>query len=200
MIAFIKGTLAAKHDGGCLVDVNGVGYEIVMPAADLGRLPAAGEPVFLHTWYLGREDGVTLFGFLAAESRRLFQMLLSISGIGPKAALAILSGFSLDELARAVSRQDVQALCRLPGIGRKTAERLLLELKDKLKVPAADLPGGPAAPAGEMAEALEALLALGYPVGQARTALQKAAELTPTPPAAGTDRAAEWVRRALRHL
>lgn len=199
MIAFLKGTIESKQDGVCIVDVNGVGYEVNMPASELDRLPPAGEPVVLYTWYLGREDGVQLFGFLSADRRRLFKLLLGISGVGPKSALAVLSGLTQDELAQAVSRQDVQLLARLPGIGRKTAERLLLELKDKMKVAAAAPAAGGEA-AGEMSEALEALLALGYPANQARTALQKAAEQSPAPPAAGTDRAAEWVRRALKNL
>jgi holliday junction DNA helicase RuvA len=198
MIAFLKGTLEAKQDGVCLVDVNGVGYEVNMPASELDRLPPVGEPVTLFTWYLGREDGVQLFGFLTAESRRLFKLLLGISGIGPKSALAILSGLSRDDLARVVAQQDVQTLCRLPGIGRKTAERLLLELKDKLKITLVE-PAAGAAPSGELGEALEALLALGYPVSQARAALQKATEQAAAPPG-GADRAAEWVRLALRHL
>jgi len=198
MIAFLKGTIYSKQDGACIVDVSGVGYEVSMPVSELDRLPPTGEPVTLYTWYLGRDDGVQLFGFLSAENRALFKLLLGISGVGPKSALAILSGVSKEELSQVVARQDVQALSRLPGIGRKTAERLLLELKDKLKV---EVFAGPvvSSVAGDYGEALEALLARGYPTGQARAALQKVADQA-QPAAAGTDRAADIVRRALRHL
>jgi Holliday junction DNA helicase RuvA len=198
MIASLKGILEAKQDGSCVVDVNGVGYEVYMPGSELDRLPGAGQAVTLYTWEVAREDGTQLYGFLSPEGRRLFKLLLGISGVGPKSALAVLSGLSQSDLALAVARRDVDALVRLPGIGRKTAERLLLELKDKFKLPAAEaLP--PAEVGGDLAEALEALLALGYPASQARTALQKVQDAAagPTP---GTDRAAELVRLALRQL
>lgn len=197
MIASLKGILGAKQEGSCIVDVNGVGYEAHMPGSELDRLPPVGQAVTLYTWTITREDGMQLFGFLSPENRRLFKLLLGVNGVGPRSALAVLSGFSSEELAQAVARQDVQALVRLPGIGRKTAERLLLELKDKFKTPDAAPLTAPEA-GGDLASALEALLALGYPAPQARAALQKVADAAA--PAAGADRAAELVRLALRQM
>jgi Holliday junction DNA helicase RuvA len=197
MIAFLSGIVHSKMETSCFVDVQGVGYEVILPFAEWERLPAVGEPVLVHTFYLGREDGVQLFGFLSWESRQLFKLLLGVNGVGPKAALAVLSGLSKAELEKAVSRQDVQAFSRLPGIGRKTAERLLLELKDKLKTPVVG-PGPAAAGQEESGLALEALQSLGYSALQARTALQKALEEPGQ--GAGTDRVANLVRQALKHV
>ncbi|MEW6515273.1 MAG: Holliday junction branch migration protein RuvA [candidate division FCPU426 bacterium] len=200
MIAFLKGIMEAITDHGCLVDVNGVGYEVLMPASQISRLPALGEPVTLYTWHMQREDGVQLFGFLAPEDRGLFKLLLGVTAVGPKSALAVLSALTLAQLEDVVARQDTAALSRIPGIGRKTSERLLLELKDKLKTPAAGTPVLPAAEQETLAEALEALAALGYSRVQARQALQKvAAEALPTGHSVEA-RLAEWVRRALRFL
>jgi Holliday junction DNA helicase RuvA len=199
MIAFLNGLIHSKSDSSCFVDVQGVGYEVVLPASEWDRLPPLGQPVTLYTWYLGREDGVQLFGFLSWESRQLFKLLLGVNGVGPKAALAVLSGLSKPDLEQAVARQDVQAFSRLPGIGRKTAERLLLELKDKLKIsdliPSSDTGGLHT----DQAQALEGLLALGYSVQQARTALQKVAEQDIAAPA-GSDRVAHLIRQALKHI
>lgn len=200
MIAFVKGILESVTDRGCLVDVNGVGYEVQMPLSQLGRLPAPGEPVTLHTWHLQREDGVQLFGFLAPSDRSLFKLLLGVTAVGPKSALAVLSALTLAQLEDVVSRQDAAALSRIPGIGRKTSERLLLELKDKLKTAAQSPPPLPAAEQETLAEALEALASLGYSRAQARQALQKvAAEALPAGQSTEA-RLAEWVRRALRFL
>jgi Holliday junction DNA helicase RuvA len=194
MIAFLKGLLEAKQDTGCTVDVNGVGYEVLMPASDLERLPSQGEPVVIHTWYVVREDSAQLFGFLQSEDRALFKILLSISGIGPKSALAVLSGLTQSE-------QDVDRLQRLPGIGRKTAERLLLELKDKIKISVL-LPRQAGAGGGreDYGEAMEALSSLGYTQFQARTALQKVLDQDLPAREPGKDRVAELVKRALKHL
>jgi Holliday junction DNA helicase RuvA len=198
MIAFLKGLVSAKLDGACLVDVNGVGYEVNMPGSDLAQLPRVGEAVTLYTWYHGREDGVSLFGFMTPERRALFKLLLGVAGVGPKLALAVLSGFAPAELASAVSNQDIGALTHVPGIGRKTAERLLLELKDKLPAVAVGRNQLPAREREDFAEALEALLALGYSSAQARTALQKVAdEMTSS---TGNARVVEWVRRALQRI
>ena len=197
MIAFLSGIVHSKMETSCFVDVQGVGYEVILPLSEWERLPAAGEPVLIYTFYLGREDGVQLFGFLSWESRQLFKLLLGVNGVGPKSALAVLSGLPKAELEKAVARQDVQAFSRLPGIGRKTAERLLLELKDKLKTP---VTGPRPAVAGqeESGLALEALQSLGYSALQARTALQKALEEPGQ--GAGPDRVANLVRQALKHV
>ena len=199
MIAFLEGIVAAKQAGLCLVDVNGVGYEVSLPAADSERLPAEGEAVTLHTVYLVREDTVSLFGFLSQESRRLFKVLLGVNGVGPRAALAVLSGLSREALEDIVAAQDAGRLAKLPGIGKKTAERLILELRDKLKVDVRNIAGAPAATGEEYAEALEALQTLGYPAVRARTALQRVAGERPAASGTRPD-PAELVRAALRHL
>lgn len=200
MIAFLKGILEAKQDHGCLIDVNGVGYEVSMPGSDLERLPAPGEALTVHTCQLHRDDGDQLFGFLAASDRRLFKLLLSVASVGPKSALAVLSALSQEQLETVVTQQDVTALSRVPGIGRKTAERLLLELKDKLKTEVS-VSGALRGPDQEsFAETLEALAALGYSRSQARLALQKVVEEALPAQRTGQDRVAEIVRQALRYL
>jgi Holliday junction DNA helicase RuvA len=157
--------------------------------------------VVIHTWYVVREDSAQLFGFLQSEDRALFKILLSISGIGPKSALAVLSGLTQSELEEAVAQQDVDRLQRLPGIGRKTAERLLLELKDKIKISVL-LPRQAGAGGGreDYGEAMEALSSLGYTQFQARTALQKVLDQDLPAREPGKDRVAELVKRALKHL
>ncbi|MEW6163887.1 MAG: Holliday junction branch migration protein RuvA [Pseudomonadota bacterium] len=162
MIGRIAGTLLAKNPPQILVDVGGVGYEIDVPMSTFYNLPQSGEKVALVTHLVVREDAHLLFGFLTEDERALFRQLLKISGIGARTALAILSGLSVAELAQAVARQEVGRLVKIPGIGKKTAERLLLELKDKLPTAggAKVSPGGTATdPASDI---LHALLALGY--------------------------------------
>ncbi len=200
MIAFLKGILESKQDSGCLVDVNGVGYEVSMPNSDVERLPTPGEAVTVHTCLLHRDDGDQLFGFLKASDRRLFKLLLSVAKVGPKSALAVLSGLSQDQLETVVAQQDVAALALIPGIGRKTAERLLLELKDKLKtvVTVSAVLRGP--DQESFAETLEALAALGYSRSQARLAMQKVVDEALPAQKTGQDRVAEIVRQALRYL
>ncbi|MDE2452238.1 MAG: Holliday junction branch migration protein RuvA, partial [Burkholderiales bacterium] len=132
MIGRITGTLAEKSPPLVLVDVAGVGYEIDVPMSTFYNLPALGERVSLLTHFVVREDAQLLYGFLSAEERMTFRLLVKISGVGPRTALAILSGLSVAELAQAVSLQDGARLVKVPGIGKKTAERLLLELKGKL--------------------------------------------------------------------
>ncbi len=197
MIAFLTGVIHSKSEATCFLDVQGVGYEVTLPASEWDRLPAVGETLTLYTWYLGREDGVQLFGFLSWETRQLFKLLLGVNGVGPKAALAVLSGLTKPALEQAVVHQDVAALSRLPGIGRKTAERLLLELKDKLKTPSVGPSSDSVGQHEETAQALEGLLALGYSALQARAALQKALDDPGVEP--GPDRVAQLIRRALKH-
>ncbi len=200
MIAFVKGVLAQRQDQTSIVDVNGVGYEVHMPASDLNRLPPLGEAVTLFTWHMKREDSEMLYGFLDEEDRFLFKILIGVSGVGPKAALAVLSGLSKAQLERAVAEQDVLMLSKLPGIGKKTAERLLLELKDKFKMDK----GGPVGLKQEVredfGEAMEALAALGYALSQARVAMQKVVDQELPSIRPGQDRVAEMVRLALKHL
>ena len=161
MIGRITGTLLEKNPPQILVDVHGVGYEIDVPMSTFYNLPATGGALSLHTHHVVREDGHFLFGFATEEERAAFRQLLKVSGVGARMALAVLSGLSVNDLAQAVSMQDSARLTRVPGIGKKTAERLLLELKGKL---GADLGAMAAAasPSDHASDILNALLALGY--------------------------------------
>ena len=162
MIGRLTGILLEKHPPQVLVDAHGVGYEVEVPMSTFCNLPPVGEKVSLHTHFSVREDAQQLFGFLTAKEREVFRLLIRITGVGPKLALAVLSGLSVDELAQAVTLQEAGRLTRIPGVGRKTAERLLLELKGKLADALPAGPGAAATPAGVQADALHALLALGY--------------------------------------
>jgi holliday junction DNA helicase RuvA len=170
MIGRIGGVLAAKSPPSVLVDVHGVGYELDVPMSTFYNLPALGEPVMLLTQFVVREDAQLLFGFLTAAERATFRELTRISGVGPRTALAILSGLSVTELAQAVALQDGGRLVKVPGIGKKTAERLLLELKGRL---GPDLAQPHASPADDaQADIVQALLALGYNDREAQAALK----------------------------
>jgi Holliday junction DNA helicase RuvA len=169
MIGRITGILAEKSPPLVLVDAAGVGYEIDVPMSTFYNLPAVGERVALLTHFVVREDAQQLFGFLTAGERATFRMLVKISGVGPRTALSILSGLSVDELSAAVARQDSARLVKVPGIGKKTAERLLLELKGKL---APDI-GLPASAASDnQNDIVQALMALGYNDREAQAALK----------------------------
>ena len=162
MIGRLTGLLLEKNPHQITVDVGGIGYEIDVPMSTFYNLPATGEKVSLHTHLLVREDAHCLYGFLSEAERAAFRQLLKISGIGARTALAVLSGLSVAELAQAVAMQEVGRLVKIPGIGKKTAERLLLELKDKL--PKSTLVSAVATAAAPDAgsDILNALLALGY--------------------------------------
>ncbi len=159
MIGRITGTLAEKNPPQLLIDCNGVGYEVDVPMSTFYNLPALGERVALLTHLVVREDAQLLYGFLPAAERATFRALLKISGIGARTALSVLSGLSVAELAQAVAQQQVARLQKVPGIGKKTAERLLLELKGKL---APDLSLPTTAASDTQADILQALVALGY--------------------------------------
>ncbi len=171
MIGRLSGRLAAKHPPQVLVDVGGVAYEVDVPMSTFYSLPATGEAVTLHTHLVVREDAHTLYGFATPEERAAFRQLIRISGIGARTALALLSGLSVADLAQAVALQEAGRLTKIPGIGKKTAERLLLELKGKL---AEALPGPSGAPAASDAAAdiLHALVALGYSEKEALAAIK----------------------------
>lgn len=161
MIGHISGKLIAKLPPQLMVDVNGVGYELEAPMSTFYGLPAVGERVSLHTHLVVREDAQLLLGFATLAEKSLFRELIRISGVGPKLALVVLSGASVDDFWNAVRAGDASSLTRLPGIGRKTAERLLMEMKDKAGATAA--PGSAApVPAGALQEARAALATLGY--------------------------------------
>jgi Holliday junction DNA helicase RuvA len=189
MIGRITGILAEKAPPHLLIDVNGVGYEVDVPMSSFYNLPAVGERVALLTHFVVREDAQILFGFLTHDERATFRLLVRISGVGPRTALAILSGLSVVELAQAVTLQDGARLVKVPGIGKKTAERLLLELKGKL----GEALAVPANAAGGAAQTdiLQALLALGYNDREAAAALKA------LPPDVAV---AEGIRLALRAL
>ncbi len=174
MIARLTGRIAEKHPPTVVVDVHGVGYELDVPMSTFYHLPATGAEVTLLTHLIVREDAHLLFGFGTDGERQVFRLLLKISGIGARTALALLSGMSVDELHVAVAAQDTARLTRIPGIGKKTAERLLLELKDKL-AGGVSLPAGTAPGVVAGNDALNALVALGYNDKEARAALAKLA-------------------------
>jgi len=170
MIGRLSGLLAEKTPPQVLIDVGGVGYEVDVPMSTFFNLPALGERVTLLTHFVVREDAQVLFGFLTAAERATFRLLVKISGVGPRTALSILSGLNVAELAHAVSVQDSGRLVKVPGIGKKTAERLLLELKGKL---GPDLSLPPSAPVSEAGtDIVQALVALGYSDREAQAALK----------------------------
>ena len=169
MIGRLSGLLAEKNPPQLLVDVNGVGYEVDVPMSTFYNLPSLGERVTLLTHFVVREDAQVLFGFLTAEERATSRLLVKISGVGPRTALSILSGLSVGELAQAISLQESGRLIKVPGIGKKTAERLLLELKGKL---GADLAIPASVASDAQADILQALVALGYSDREAALALK----------------------------
>jgi Holliday junction DNA helicase RuvA len=172
MIGRLSGTLVEKNPPQLLVDVGGVGYEVDVPMSTFYNLPHLGERVTLLTHFIVREDAQLLYGFLTASERAAFREVIRISGVGPRTALSILSGLSVSELAQAVTAQDSKRLVKVPGIGKKTAERLLLELKGRL---GADLPlvaANAAAGAESHADIAQALMALGYNEKEADAALK----------------------------
>ena len=172
MIGRLSGLLAAKHPPQVLVDVGGVGYEVDVPMSTFYNLPELGQRVVLLTHFVVREDAQVLFGFLTAPEREAFRQLVKISGVGPRTALAVLSGLSVAELAQAVGTQDGVRLTKVPGIGKKTAERLLLELKGKLG-PDLALPAAAAAHSEAGSDIVQALVALGYSEKEAGAALKQ---------------------------
>ena len=170
MIGRLTGLIADKTPPQVLLDVGGVGYEVDVPMSTFFNLPGVGERATLLTQFVVREDAQVLFGFLTQEERHAFRQLVRISGVGPRTALAILSGLSVAELAGSVSRQEAGRLVKVPGIGKKTAERLLLELKGKL---GADLSAPAAAVLSDaQADIVQALVALGYSEREAGAALK----------------------------
>jgi Holliday junction DNA helicase RuvA len=170
MIGRITGVLAEKAPPQILVEAHGVGYEIDVPMSTFYNLPGIGTQLTLLTHFVVREDAQQLFGFLTAGERSTFRELVRISGVGPRTALSILSGLSVAELSQAVTQQDAARLIKVPGIGKKTAERLMLELKGRL---GADLPAAAADAGGDTgADIVQALVALGYHDREARAALK----------------------------
>jgi len=185
VIGRLQGKLAAKNPPQVVLDVAGVGYELDVPMSTFYHLPANGEPVTLYTHLVVREDAHTLYGFASLEERAAFRQLIRISGVGARTALSVLSGLSVNELAQSVAMQDAARLTRVPGIGKKTAERLLLELKGKLSEVNISRSQEPAS------DVLHALLALGYSEKEAQLAVRNLAPGLPV---------AEGIRTALKVL
>ena len=179
VIGRLRGTLAEKQPPHLLLDVNGVGYELEVPMTTLYRLPAVGEPRTLHTHLVVREDAHLLYGFFEKRERELFRELIRLNGVGPKLALALMSGLEVDELVRCVQAQDTAALVKVPGVGKKTAERLLVELKDRFKAwesipsiaPLVVEPQLAQAVSSAENDAVSALISLGYKPQEASRAV-----------------------------
>ncbi len=193
MIGRITGTLLEKNPPQLLVDTNGVGYEVFVPMSTFFGLPRIGEKVSLFTHMVVREDAQLLYGFASDPERAAFRTLIKVSGVGPKVALAVLSGLSVNDLAAAVAMQETGRLTNIPGIGKKTAERLLLELKDKFKVDPHLQTGvaGEAAKPSANEDVLNALIGLGYSEKEAHLAVKQL-------PADGS--VSDGIRRALKSL
>ncbi|MEE9142693.1 MAG: Holliday junction branch migration protein RuvA [Gammaproteobacteria bacterium] len=165
MIGFLRGRLAAKKPPQLIIDVNGVGYEVDAPMSTFYQLPAVGDEVNLYTHLVVRDDAHTLFGFASEDERRLFRELLKISGVGARMALTILSGINVEGFLRCVEQEDTDSLVRLPGVGKKTAARLVVEMRDRLfeSAPEGGSPSFPGdAGSDPRSEAYSALVALGY--------------------------------------
>jgi Holliday junction DNA helicase RuvA len=177
MIGRLKGILASKQPPWLIVDVGGVGYELQAPMSTVFDLPETGREVALFTHYAVKEDTVALYGFLREGERTLFRTLQKVTGIGAKIALAVLSGASVDEFARLVQSGDVAALTRIPGIGKKTAERIVVELRDRVDGMALAVPGFGAGvvPRDPLAEATVALQQLGYKPAEVARLVKEAA-------------------------
>jgi Holliday junction DNA helicase RuvA len=199
MIGRISGILLEKQPPEILLDVGGVGYEIQVPMTTLYELPATGAALTLFTHFVVREDAQLLYGFSHVRDRHLFRSLIKVSGVGPKLALGILSGMDADAFVRTVQRDDIATLVKLPGVGKKTAERLLVEMRDRLKdwmlelaEPAA---GSPVAASDRdmLAEAESALVALGYKPAEASRAVAAANDES-------IDRSEELIRKALQSM
>ena len=202
MISYIRGTLAEKNEDSAVVEAHGVGYQIFVPVPVLSELPPHAESVKIYTYFSVREDGMSLFGFLSRQDLAMFKQLIGVNGIGPKSALGILSALRPDVLRMAVASGDAKTISRAPGVGPKTAQRIILDLKDKIRpedVLAGGLEESLAVPeeisgvgqAGK--EAVEALTALGYSAAEAAGAVKKVKiteEMT----------AEDVLKGALRHL
>jgi Holliday junction DNA helicase RuvA len=190
MIGSLQGRITFKLPPQLMIDVSGVGYELEAPMSTFFHLPAVGQEVRLLTHLVVREDAHVLYGFGTDDERRLFRNLLKVSGVGPKIALALLSGISVDGFAQCVHNQDVAALTKVPGIGRKTAERLLIEMRDRLGSP--ETQGTVVIPVGASSEseAFGALVALGYKPAEASRLLKSAGP--------GTHSTEDLIRKALQ--
>jgi Holliday junction DNA helicase RuvA len=172
MIAHLRGKLLAKHPNQAVVETGGVGYDVTISVPTFSDLPAAGADVALHIHTHVREDVIALYGFLRPSEKVLFEKLITVSGIGPKLAITILSGMAADEMVGAIRGNDVARLTRIPGIGKKTAERMVLELRDKLPEAAPTVTAAAPVMSGTEEDVLSALVNLGYQRAAAEKALE----------------------------
>ncbi len=196
MIGFLRGILAEKGEGYIIVDVNGVGWFVNVPTNTSAYLKAEGDEVTVHTAMMVREDDISLYGFTGKGELDAFRKLITVSGVGAKAGISILSAFTLEQLKQAIAFEDAKSLQKANGVGKKTAERIVLELKDKFAAPsgAEPLPAGEGSmpAAGGRAEAVNALIALGYTRGEATSALAGITESDLT--------TEEYIKKALKNL
>jgi Holliday junction DNA helicase RuvA len=192
LIASLKGTVLSKKPEGVIVDVSGIGYHVSLPLRSLADIPEQGETVFLHTYTHVREDALLLYGFISEEERKVFAILLNISGVGPKLALAILSGMPVQRFVESVQNEDVSMLSTIPGLGKKTVARLILELKGKLPSAGRDKTlSSHKLSAAE--DAISALVNLGYKRSLSENAVDKAVKH-------GSDSIEDIIREALKYL
>jgi len=206
VIASVKGTVLERGEGYVVIEAGGVGYQVHVTTATLLALPAMGEEAHLHTRHIVREDAQLLFGFAERDELKLFDLLIAVNGVGPRIAIAVLSGLSPGQFARAVRDENIAAITAVPGVGRKTAERLVVELRDKLAfLPLAPSPAVPEGAAHgkkprvlgkseRYDDAVAALVTLGYPPAQAQEAVRRVSE------DAGDAAAEDLVKRALAVL
>lgn len=178
MIGMLTGIVRQKQSDSVIVEVNGVGYQLTMPATDVAALPAVGQTVTVYTHLQVKEDGLYLYGFSTSEKKELFLQLTSVSSVGPRLALALLAHLNVNQIKQAVISSNVDLLSSTPGVGRKTAERVVLELKDKLSLGLADQVA--ALTEGPLAEAQAALISLGYTPLEASRALANVSDAQTT--------------------
>jgi holliday junction DNA helicase RuvA len=175
MIAHLNGILDSIENNVIVIDVNGVGYKVMVPISFLSQLPKIGEKVKVYTYQVVREDSVELFGFGRKEERHLFSMLLSVSGVGPKTAAALISGVKMEDLVIAITMGNVDSITRVPGVGTKTAQKIVIDLKEKIakayQISAGDVTKGIPGDSPLMSDAISALMTLGYTPKEARDAL-----------------------------
>ena len=190
MIGFLKGTVAARSADGCFIDVNGVGYKLACSSTTLSQLPLEGKPAKVWTHTHVREDALSLFGFATEAEQRMFELLIGVSGVGPKVALQLCSAFDSDSIKRALVTDDIASLASVPGIGKKTAARIVLDLKSKLDLPDLQVVGSQP---DQVAKARSALENLGYSHTEIREALQEV-------PPSGEDTVEDILKSALKVL
>ncbi len=196
MISYIKGTLVEKTPAKIIVECSGLGYDVIVPLSSYDSFGDVGSDILIYTHFHVREDTHTLFGFATTRELRLFQMLISVSGIGPRSALTILSGASVDDFCDAIVREEVSFLTAISGVGRKTAQRLIIDLKGRISEEeiVAGIGGGDMSPRERISEAVQALIALGFTRPGARKAVERCVD--------DSDReldVEELIRGALRH-